>query len=73
MSKAFRLRPVERELAPALVLYLRRQGCSTELMKDGVIIVSPPHDLHEEQAELELRLYLRLWEVLHGTRISVLS
>jgi hypothetical protein len=71
MSKAFRVQPVERELAPALALYLHRQGCSTELTRDGAIIVEPPHDLHDEQAELELRLYLRLWEVLHGTRIGV--
>jgi hypothetical protein len=73
MSKAFHLRPVERELAPALARYLRRQGCSTELMNDGAVIVTPPHDLHEDQAELELRLYIRLWEVLHGARISMLS
>ena len=59
MSKAFRLRPVERELAPALALCLRRQGCSTKLTRDGDIIVEPPHELHDEQAELELRLYVR--------------
>jgi hypothetical protein len=71
MSKAFRVQPVERELAPALAHYLRRQGCSTELTREGAIIVTPPHELHDEQAELELRLYVRLWEVLHGTRVSL--
>jgi hypothetical protein len=73
MSTAFRLRPTERKLASALALFLHRQGCRTKVKRDGTILVEPLHDLHDEQAELELRLYVRLWEVLYGTRVAFLD
>jgi hypothetical protein len=73
MPTALLLRTKEPELAPALVFFLRRQGCAAELQRDGTISVELPHDLHERQAQMELELYIRLWEVLHGTRIQVLD
>jgi hypothetical protein len=73
MPTALHLRPRERELAPALAFFLRRQGCAAELRQDGTVLVELPHQLHEQQAEMELDLYVRLWEVLHGTRIEVLD
>jgi hypothetical protein len=71
MSTAYRLLPTERELAPALALFLHRQGCRTRVTEEGAIMVEPPHDVHAKQAELELRLYIRLWEVLYGTHVTV--
>jgi hypothetical protein len=73
MSTALHLRPREREIAPALAFFLRRQGCAAELRQDGTVLVELPHQLHEQQAEMELELYVRLWEVLHGARIEVLD
>jgi hypothetical protein len=73
MPTALHLRPRERELAPALAFFLRRQGCAAELRQDGTVLVELPHQLHEQQAGMELELYVRLWEVLHGTRIEVLD
>jgi hypothetical protein len=73
MSRARRLRTREPELAPALAFFLRRQGCAAHLREDGTISVELPHDLHDRQAQMELELYVRLWEVLHGTRIEVLD
>jgi hypothetical protein len=63
----------ERGLAPALAFFLRRQGCAGELRQDGTVLVELPHQLYEQQAGMELELYVRLWEVLHGTRIEVLD
>jgi hypothetical protein len=73
MPTALHLRTREPELAPALAFFLRRQGCAADLRRDGTISVQLPHELHEKQAQMELELYVRLWEVLHGTRIEVLD
>jgi hypothetical protein len=73
MPTALHLRTREPELAPALALFLRRQGCAAHVRPDGTVSVELPHDLHEKQAQMELELYVRLWEVLHGTRIEVLD
>jgi hypothetical protein len=73
MSTALLLRTKEPELAPALAFFLRRQGCSVDLREDGTVSADLPHELHEKQALMELELYVRLWEVLHRTRIEVLN
>jgi hypothetical protein len=41
--------------------------------EDGTVSVGLPHGLHEKQAQMELELYIRLWELLHGTRIEVVD
>jgi hypothetical protein len=73
MATALLLRTREPELAPALAFFLRRQGCAADLRGDGTVSVELPHELHEKQAQMELELYVRLWEVLHGTRIEVVN
>jgi hypothetical protein len=73
LSTAFRLRPTEPELARQLALFLRRQGCRANLDGEGAVLVELPHEFHEKQAELELGLYVRLWEVLSGTRVTILE
>jgi hypothetical protein len=73
ISTALHLRTREPELAPALAFFLRRQGCAAHLRPDGTVSVELPHQLHQKQAQMELELYVRLWEVLHGTRIEVLD
>jgi len=39
--------------------------------KDGTVIVELPHVLHEEQARMELGLYIRLWQALHGVSVRI--
>ena len=73
MSTTLYLRPMERDLVSVLALFLQRQGCRTELIAEDIVSVQLPHSIHEKQAELELQLYIRLWEVLYGTHVSVLE
>ena len=30
-----------------------------------------PHELHDQQARMEVDLYLRVWESLHDSRIDI--
>ena len=50
-------------LLPDLEAHLRRMGCVTEVTADDRLLVSIPASLRQDAAELELDLYLRLWEV----------
>jgi hypothetical protein len=68
---AIRLRPREDECGDDLALFLSRHGCSAEVAKDGTVTVEFPHLLHQEQARLELGLYIRLWQALHGVSVRV--
>lgn len=38
-------------------------GCVTEAVSEDRVLVSIPASLREDAAELELDLYLRLWEL----------
>jgi hypothetical protein len=73
MSTALLLRTRKPELASALASFLRRHGCPADVGEDGTVSVGLPHGLHEKQAQMELELYIRLWELLHGTRIEVVD
>ena len=42
-----------------------------EVAKDGSVIVELPHVLHQEQARMELGLYIRLWQALHGVSVRI--
>jgi hypothetical protein len=68
-----RLRVSEPELASGLAFFLGRHECSATVSGGGVVDVDLPHLLHDEQARLELDLYVRLWEVLHGVRVEAID
>jgi hypothetical protein len=51
------------ELLPDLEAHLRRMGCVTEPVGEDRLLVSIPEAGRRDAAELELDLYLRLWEV----------
>jgi hypothetical protein len=48
-------------LVDDLVDFLRRSGCVAQPAEEA-IVVSIPKSLREDAAELELDLYLRVWE-----------
>jgi hypothetical protein len=61
-----RLRLSDPELVESLSSFLRRRDCTVVQIDADTLDVSLPHGLHQEQARLELDLYLRVWESLHG-------
>jgi hypothetical protein len=66
------MRPSDSRAAADLALFLCKQGCGTIVSEDGTITVEPPHDLHVQQARMEVELYVRLWQALHGLRVDLL-
>jgi hypothetical protein len=60
-----RLRLGDPDLAASLSDFLRRRDCAVDAVDNETLDVSLPHELHEEQARLELDLYLRVWQSLH--------
>lgn len=72
-SMAIRLRPSEDEWGDDLAIFLSRNGCSAEAAKDGTVTVELPHVLHQKQARMELGLYIRLRQALHGVRVDLLD
>jgi hypothetical protein len=68
-----RLRLSDRELVDDLVDFLRRRECASERVAGSrdLVEVTLPHTLHERQAQMELDLLLRVWEVMHpGTSVD---
>jgi hypothetical protein len=57
----------------ALRVFLEKRECSVSVLADDLLRVSLPHELHDEQARLEVDLYLRVWESLHDSRVEVVS
>jgi hypothetical protein len=66
-----RLRPSEPGDGDDLAFFLSRHECSAEVAEDGTVFVELPHVLHQEQARMELGLYIRLWQALHGVSVCV--
>jgi hypothetical protein len=61
-------------LVDNLLDFLRRRGCPGEREGEGVIDVELPPGLALDEARLELDLYLRVWQSLHGwTRVDVVE
>jgi hypothetical protein len=60
--------PRERD---ALRAFLEKRECSVEVLAPDLLHVALPHELHDEQARMEVDLYLRVWESLHDSRIEV--
>ena len=62
--------PDERD---ALSAFLEKHECQVEELADDLLCVSLPHEPHEQQARLEVDLYLRVWESLHDSHIDIVS
>jgi hypothetical protein len=69
-----RLRLSNQDLADDLLYFLRRRECPSERIEGTDLLeVALPHTLHEKQAEMELDLLLRVWQLLHpGNKIEVM-
>jgi hypothetical protein len=72
-SMTIRLRLSEPGLADGLALFLSRQECRAETAEDGTVMVELAHALHQEQARLEVELYVRVWQALHGIGVDFLD
>jgi hypothetical protein len=59
------LRLSDPELVDSLRSFLERRDCSVVQLGADMLGVGLPHELHAEQARLELDLYLRVWQSLH--------
>jgi hypothetical protein len=55
----------------AFCAFLEKRECHVEELADGLLRVGLPHELHDQQARLEVDLYLRVWESLHDSRIEI--
>lgn len=62
--------PAERD---ALGAFLEKRECRVAVLGPGLLRVDLPHELHDQQARLEIELYLRVWESLHNSRVEVVS
>lgn len=57
-----RVRPEARE---ELLQFLRRADCQAEAEDESTVVVSVPAALGEEQARMEVDLYLKAWQASH--------
>jgi hypothetical protein len=62
--------PGERD---ALRTFLEKRECRVAEIAPDVLRVGLPHELHDQQARLEVDLYLRVWQSLHDSRVEILS
>jgi hypothetical protein len=60
-----RLRLGDPALVESLSDFLQRCECAVVRLDAETLEVSLPHELHHQQARLELDLYLRVWQSLH--------
>jgi hypothetical protein len=65
------LRPRDPQTSEGLALFLSRHDCPAKAAEDGTVLVVLPHFFHREQARMEVALYIRLWEALHGTSVRI--
>lgn len=54
------------ELVDDLLAFLRRADCVASLAEDGSIEVEVPEAYGEEQARMEIDLYLKAWQAAHS-------
>jgi hypothetical protein len=57
-----RVRPEAQE---DLLQFLRRADCEAEAEDDSTVVVTVPAALGEEQARMEVDLYLKAWQASH--------
>jgi len=62
--------PGERD---ALRAFLEKRECRVEEIAPDMLRVGLPHELHDQQARMEVDLYLRVWESLHDSRVEIVS
>jgi hypothetical protein len=67
------LRLSDPDESDAFRAFLEKRECRVEELADRLLHVSLPHELHEQQARLELDLYLRVWESVHDSRVDIVS
>ena len=68
------LRVSDPALVDDLVRFFRKRESSAERLDEDTVEVSILHVLNERQARLELDLYLRVWQSLHGwSRVEYLE
>jgi hypothetical protein len=60
------LRLSDPELSDSLRDFLERRECAVVQINADTLEVELPHELHGQQARLELDLYLRVWQSLHS-------
>jgi hypothetical protein len=65
------LRLSDPDQAVSLRAFLEKRECRVEVLAPDLLRVGLPHELHDEQARLEVDLYLRVWESLHDSRVEV--
>ena len=56
---------VQPEAREGLLEFLRRARCEARSDDDGTVVVEVPDALGEEQARLEVDLYLKAWQASH--------
>ena len=66
-----RLRLSEPGVGEDLASFLCRHGCQAAVVEDRIVAVELPHALHQEQALMELGLYVRLWQALRGISVCL--
>ena len=62
--RPLRVKLSDPSLVDDLVDFLRRSGCVAQPAEEAIVSVSIPGSLREDAAELELDLYLRVWEAM---------
>jgi hypothetical protein len=72
-SMTIRVRLSEPGLADGLALFLCRHECRAEAAEDGTVMVDVADALHQEQARLEVELYVRVWQALHGIGVDFID
>ena len=66
MSKRGNLRiEVHPEAREELLEFLRRANCITRVEDDGSVTVEVPDAIGEDQARLEVELYVKAWQASH--------
>ncbi len=69
-----RLRLRDPDLVESLSDFLRRRECAVEQIDEETIEIVLRHELPDEQARMELDLYLRVWQSLHGwARVDIVD
>ena len=69
-----RLRLRDPDLVESLSDFLRRRECAVEQIDEETIEIVLPHELPDEHARMELDLYLRVWQSLHGwARVDIVD
>jgi hypothetical protein len=56
---------VDPEAREELIEFLRRADCTVQVEDDGSLVVDVPDVVGEDQARLEVDLYLKAWQASH--------